>query len=168
MVVFGVYAFVNIIIMAKIERKYENSWKKGKFNSDRVWHFLWSLWYLPPFFKHSGASREGIRRSPTTPWGYVTMIMLFCNTRLCYSPMGNLYGESSKVCINASISNSFPASQNWNSRCSSWMYGASSDTKTSANSFAVFPQTSRVPRKSDFFENNWKYLSIPFSSGADL
>ena len=42
------------------------------------------------------------------------------------------------------------------------------DTKTSANKFAVFPQTSRGPRKSDFFEQNWNYLSIPFSSGADL
>ena len=32
------------------------------------------------------------------------------------------------------------------------MYGASSETKTSAKSFADFPQTSRGPIKSDFFE----------------
>ena len=48
------------------------------------------------------------------------------------------------------------------------MYGASSDTKTSAKSFADFPQTSRGPIKSDFFEQNWKYLSIPFSCEAGL
>ena len=48
------------------------------------------------------------------------------------------------------------------------MYGASSDTKISAKSFADFPQTSRGPIKSDFFEQNWKYLSIPFSYGAGL
>ena len=47
------------------------------------------------------------------------------------------------------------------------MYGASSDTKTSAKSFADFP-ISRGPIKTDFFEQNWKYLSIPFSYGAGL
>ena len=82
--------------------------------------------------------------------------------------MENLHGDSNKVCINAGISYSFQVSQNWNSRCSRGMYGASSDTKTSAKSFAVFPQTLRGPIKSDFFEQNWKYLSTPFSSGAGL
>ena len=48
------------------------------------------------------------------------------------------------------------------------MNGASSDTKTSAKSFADFPNTSRGPIKSDFFEHNRKYLSIPFSFGAGL
>ena len=48
------------------------------------------------------------------------------------------------------------------------MNGASSDTKTSAKSFADFQNTSRGPIKSDFFEHNRKYLSIPFWFGAGL
>ena len=48
------------------------------------------------------------------------------------------------------------------------MYGAYSDTKTSAKSFTDFPNDSRGPIKSDFFEQIWKYLSITFSSGAGL
>ena len=48
------------------------------------------------------------------------------------------------------------------------MYGASFDTKTSAESFADFPNTSRGPIESDFFKQNKRYLSIPFLSGAGL
>ena len=40
------------------------------------------------------------------------------------------------------------------------MYGASSDTKTSAKSFADFPQTSRGPIKSDFFEQKKLEISL--------
>ena len=82
--------------------------------------------------------------------------------------MENVHGESSKVCIIAGISNSFRVSQKWNSRCSRGMYGASSDTKTSAKTFADFLYTSRDPISSDFSEQNWKYLSIPFSFGVGL
>ena len=82
------------------------------------------------------------------------------------------YGEYAwgieQVCIIAGISNSFQVSQKWNSRCSRGMYGASSDTKTSTKTFADFPYTSLDPIKRDFFEQNWIYLPIPFSSGVGL
>ena len=65
--------------------------------------------------------------------------------------MENLHGESSKVCINANISIPSKSLKNEIVVAVKKMYGASFDTRTSAESFVDFPQTSRGI-KCDIFE----------------